>query len=64
VTADPNPFDDVAHQLTDGTMMIAYTDREAVAFAALKLFEVERWMIVIALPKLVTPPRAHLNMRR
>jgi hypothetical protein len=64
VAADPHPFNDVAHQPTDRPMMIAYTDREAVAFAALKLFEVERWMTVIALPKLVTPSRARLNMRR
>jgi len=26
VGADPYPFNDVAHQLADGTMMIAYTD--------------------------------------
>jgi hypothetical protein len=50
VAANPYPFNDVAHQPTDRAMMISYTDGEAVAFAALKLFEVERGMTVIALP--------------
>jgi len=50
VAANPHPFNDVAHQPTDRAMMISYTDGEGVAFAALKLFEVERGMTVIALP--------------
>ena len=64
MAADPHPFNDVAYQLADRPVVIAYTDGEAIAFVTPKLFEVERWMTVIVLPKIVTPSRARLNMHR
>jgi len=54
VGANPHPFDQVAYEVTDGTMMIAYTDLETVTGAAFELFKVEREMMMVALPKIVT----------
>jgi hypothetical protein len=64
VAADPHPFNDVAYQLADRPVVIAYTDGEAIAIATPKLFEAERWMTVIVLPKVVAPSRAGLNVHR
>ena len=64
MAANPYPLNDVPHELSDGTMVVAYADGETVACAALEFFEVERRMAVIPLPKIVTLSRPRLNTFR
>jgi hypothetical protein len=45
-------------------MMSAYANREAIARATFELFEIERWMVKIVFPKLITRFCACPNMLR
>jgi hypothetical protein len=59
-------FDRVASELTDGTVMIAYTNGEAIASAPFKLLEIERSMAVILFPQLICLVRSlpHVRWKR
>jgi hypothetical protein len=64
VAANPYPLDNVAYEVTDRTVMSAYSDRKTVGRTALELFKIERGMMIVVLPKVVTPSLARLDMRR
>jgi hypothetical protein len=54
--ANPNPFYRIAHNLPDGTIMIANTNGKPV-FGGLQLLEVQRWMPMVLLPQFIVLPR-------
>ena len=64
MAANPYPLDNVAYEVTDCTVMSAYSDRKTVGRTALELFKIERGMMIVVLLKVVTPSRARLDMRR
>lgn len=41
VAADPDPFDSIARELTDRTVMIPYANGEAITSATFELLKIE-----------------------
>jgi hypothetical protein len=63
VRSNPNPFNGVTDKMSDGTVMFPDTDGKAI-FTAFQFLEMQRRMLMVLSPQLITFLREHLRVAR